>query len=58
MIELPAIFLTLALSMGQLAIPVAMPELWQIGGYWVIPMLAIAAAGEGLWMGRQGIFEN
>ncbi len=55
LLELPAIVITLGLSMGQLASPNGLSEeqIWGVFLYWVVPLLAVSASGESLWIGRQ-----
>jgi hypothetical protein len=58
LLELPAIALTLGLSMGRRAVPNNLPaeDLWRIYASWVVTLLLIAAAGEALWLGRRRPF--
>ena len=65
MLELPAIVLTLALALVQSELPITQsiamdgPILvWPIMLMWTLPMLALAACGESLWMGRQQVFDR
>ena len=65
LLEFPAIGLTLALALMQHELPITesldfsvsiLP--WSIMLIWTLPMLALAACGESLWMGRQGVFDR
>ncbi|GJM26940.1 MAG: hypothetical protein DHS20C16_33550 [Phycisphaerae bacterium] len=62
LLEFPAIGLTLALALMQRELPIAAaaePILpWTVMLIWTLPMLALAACGESLWMGRQGVFDR
>ena len=60
LIELPAIVLTLGLSMGRLAAVnhLADAEVWSVFVRWVIPALALGACGEALWMCRLGVLDS
>lgn len=65
MLEPPAIVLTLALALVQLELPITSTNelheairVWPIMLTWTVPMLAVAAGGESLWMGRQRVFEH
>ena len=58
LLEIPAIVITMGLSMGQLAKPngLSSDSIWNIFAVWVMSLLLIAAAGESLWIGRQRFF--
>jgi hypothetical protein len=58
LLEFPAIGLTLALSMMQHAVPIthSSGSQWPLAGLAILPLLAVAACGESLWMRRQQIF--
>lgn len=58
LLELPAITIVLGLTMGRLAAPnhLAPADIWRIFACWVVPLLAIAAGGESLWLGRRRTF--
>ena len=60
LIEVPAIIVTLGLSMGQLASPnnLSPDEIWGVFLNLVTPALLIAAAGEALWIGRRQPFRS
>ncbi len=65
LLEIPAIGLTLALALMQLELPITQPaelgmsiEPWSFTFFWTLPMLAVAALGESMWMGRQHVFEK
>ncbi len=65
LLELPAIGLTLALALMRHEVPITQPvELqtpiasWSVTFFWTLPLLALAAVGESMWMGRQRVFEK
>ena len=60
LIEVPAIIVTLGLSMGQLASPndLSPDEMWGVFLILVTPALLVAAAGEALWIGRRQPFRS
>ncbi len=58
LLEIPAIVITIGLSMGQLATPrdLSPDMIWSVFAVCIMPMLFIAASGESLWIGRQRYF--
>lgn len=50
LLEPPAIVLTLALALAWGSVPLSAAEVWGIHVAVVLPLLALAAIGEGLWM--------
>ena len=54
LVEIPAIIAALGLCMGQHAAPngMAIESIWIVVVVWILPALAIAAAGESTWIGR------
>lgn len=58
LLEVPAIIITLGLAMSRCAVPsLLLPgEVWCVFAAWVIPLLAIAACGEALWISRRRPF--
>ena len=50
LIELPAIALTLGLAMGYESVGMTAIRAWTLFGSVIMPMLAVAAAGEALWI--------
>lgn len=51
MLEAPAIVMTIGLALGRGTVPLSADQAWAGFAIWVIPALAIAAAGEALWLG-------
>ena len=54
LLEVPAVLAALGLCMGQHAAPngMSIEAIWTVMVVWVLPALAIAAAGESTWIGR------
>jgi hypothetical protein len=51
LLEPPAIVAAIGLSIGQQLVVASVGQIWLTFCVWVLPLLLIAAAGEGLWLG-------
>jgi hypothetical protein len=51
LLEPPAILLTLGLSLGLTSTSLTPGAAWETFAVWVVPLLAVAGGGEGLWIG-------
>jgi len=51
LLEPPAIVLALGLSLGRQTAPLDESRVWSLFATWVVPLLVLAAVGEGLWLG-------
>ncbi len=52
LLEPPAIVAAVGLSIGRQSVAASVGQIWLTFGIWVVPLLLIAAAGEGLWLGH------
>lgn len=51
LLEPPAIIIALGLSLGRQSVPLDSAWTWSIFAKWLVPLLILAAVGEGLWLG-------
>lgn len=51
LLEVPAIMLTVGLSLGRRAVPLQTGLVWEAFAVWILPATLLAAAGESLWLG-------
>jgi len=51
LLEPPAIVVALGLSLARQSVPLDAAWTWSIFGTWLVPLLLLAAVGEGLWLG-------